>query len=120
MSSENVKSVEDTTKSVSASNGDASKDESQNGLKPKDESKYSSAPKKILNKSETTEGEKNKESKYLKRIDVAFVMNGKHFHKVLKSNVEYLKMLEILLEALRNNEKIDNYIVLQKNEIKVD
>lgn len=80
MSSENVKSVEDTTKSVSA----------------------------------------NKESKYLKRIDVAFVMNGKHFHKVLKSNVEYLKMLEILLEALRNNEKIDNYIVLQKNEIKVD
>lgn len=85
MSSENVKSVEDTTKNVSAN-----------------------------------KDEKNKESKYLKRIDVAFVMNGKHFHKVLKSNVEYLKMLEILLEALRNNEKIDNYIVLQKNEIKVD
>ena len=56
-------------------------------------------------------------SKYLKRIDVAFVLNGKHFHKVLRTNAEYQKMLELLLEALRQGDKIENYLVMQKNEL---
>ena len=65
-----------------------------------------------------SEKPKTTNSKYLKRIDVVIVSNGKHGHKVLKTNCEYLQMLETLLEALRNGEKIDSYIVFQKNEVK--
>ena len=54
---------------------------------------------------------------YLRRIDVAFTFNGKHVHKVLKSNQEYIDLLNILLEALRVGDKIDNYLVMSKGEI---
>lgn len=70
--------------------------------------------------SDTTKDDmKPNKSKYLKRIDVVIVSDGKYGHKVLKSNNEYLQMMETLLEALRNGEKIDSYIILQKNEVSI-
>ena len=66
-----------------------------------------------------TSSNSSSQSKYLKRIDVVIVSDGKYGHKILKTNNEYLQMMETLLEALRNGDKIDSYIVLQKNEINV-
>lgn len=73
----------------------------------------------ISKKHTSSDSSSQSKSKYLKRIDVVIVSDGKYGHKILKTNNEYLQMMETLLEALRHGDKIDSYIILQKNEINV-